>query len=74
MQRFELTDAGLRPIAEIIHDIDLKDSKYARPDTAGIERVINAICMAHREDAARLERGSALFDDLYELFKRQPRR
>jgi hypothetical protein len=27
--------------------------------------------MAHREDAARLERGAALFDDLYELFKRQ---
>jgi hypothetical protein len=71
MQRFELTDAALQPLAEIIHDVDLKDAKYARDDTPGIERVINAICMAHREDGVRLERGHALFDDLYELFKRK---
>ena len=71
LRRFELTDAALRPIAEIIHDIDLKDTTYARPDTPGIERVINAICMAHREDEVRLERATALFDDLYELFKRK---
>src|SRR5438874_1059681 len=28
LARFELTDAALRAIAEIVHDIDLKDEKY----------------------------------------------
>jgi hypothetical protein len=73
LSRFELTDAALRPIAEIVHDIDLKDEKHGRPQTAGIETVINAIAMAHREDEERLARASALLDDLYEYFKRKRR-
>src|SRR5262249_28334895 len=36
LARFELTDAALRPIAEVIHDIDLKDARYDRPETAGL--------------------------------------
>jgi len=54
LSRFEITDAALRPIAEMVHDIDLKDEKYGRPQTAGIELVVNGIAMAHREDEARL--------------------
>jgi len=73
LARFEITDAALRPIAEIVHDIDLKDEKHGRQETAGIEAIINGIAMAHREDEARLTRASALFDDLYEYFKRKRR-
>ena len=73
LARFELTDAALRPIAESIHDIDLKDAKHGRPETAGIAQMVNAIATAHREDEARLQRASALFDDLYELHKRKRR-
>jgi hypothetical protein len=71
LSRFEITDAALRPLAEIVHDIDLKDEKYGRPGTAGFELVINAIATAHREDEARLARSSAMLDDLYEYFKRK---
>ena len=73
LARFEITDAALRPIAEIVHDIDLKDEKHGRRETAGIEAIINGIAMAHREDEARLTRASALLDDLYEYFKRKRR-
>jgi hypothetical protein len=73
LQRFELTDAALRTIAELVHDIDLKDARYSRPEKAGIEAVINSIAMAHREDEVRLARASGMFDDLYELFKRKRR-
>jgi hypothetical protein len=73
LQRFELTDAALRAIGELVHDIDLKDDKYARPEKAGIEAVVNAIAMSHRDDGARLERATALFDDLHQMFqKRRP--
>jgi hypothetical protein len=71
LERFELTDAALRPIAESIHDIDLKDARHQRPETPGLAQVINAICAAHAGDAARLERGSALLDDLYQLHKQK---
>jgi hypothetical protein len=73
LARFEITDAALRPIAEIVHDIDLKDEKYGRPDNAGFEHLINGIAMAHAEDPVRLQRASAVLDDLYEYFKRKRR-
>ena len=71
LSRFEIADAALRPIAEIVHDIDLKDEKHGRPQTAGIELVVNGIAMAHREDETRFARAAAVFDDLYEYFKRK---
>ena len=70
LRRFGLTDPALVAIGEIIHDVDLKESKFARPETAGFERLINGIAGAHKEDEERLARGSALLDDLYESFKR----
>ncbi len=73
LARFEITDAPLRPIAEIVHDIDLKDEKYGRADNAGFEHLINGIAMAHPEDEVRLQRASAVLDDLYEYFKRKRR-
>ena len=73
MQRLKLTDAALRPIAEIIHDIDLKDAKFGRQETAGIERLITGICTAHKDDEVRLARASAMFDDLYGSFSRRNR-
>jgi hypothetical protein len=73
LARFEVSDAALRAIAEIVHDIDLKDEKYGRPDNAGFEHLINGIAMAHPEDEVRLQRASAVLDDLYEYFKRKRR-
>ncbi len=71
IQRVCLDDSALIPIAEIVHDIDLKDSKFGRPDTIGIERLIAGIAMTHKDDEARLERGCAVFNDLYEYFRRK---
>jgi hypothetical protein len=69
--RLGLTESALRPIAEIVHDIDLKDSKFGRQESTGIDRLIAGIAMAHKEDETRLIRASAVFDDLYEYFKRK---
>jgi hypothetical protein len=71
LRSFEITDAALRPIAEMIHDVDLKVDTYGRPETAGFEQLINAIATAHREDETRLARASAMLDDLYELYRRK---
>ena len=71
IDRFGLNDPALRPMAEIIHDIDLKDLKFERSETPGIDHVVTGISLAHKDDEARLPRGSALFDDLYEFFRKK---
>jgi hypothetical protein len=71
LERVGLSDPGLGPIAQIVHDIDLKDGKFAREETPGIDRIIAGIAMANKDDEARLARGTAVFDDLYEYFKRK---
>jgi hypothetical protein len=71
LEEFEVPDPALRPIAEIVHDIDLKEEKFAREETSGIALVINGIAMNHQEDEMRLSRAAAVFDDLYEYFKRK---
>ena len=71
VSRLGIDDRALVPIAEIVHDIDLKDSKFDRPETSGIDRLIAGIAMGHRDDESRLERGSAVFDGLYEYFSRK---
>ena len=68
LQRAGLDDAALTAIGEIIHDIDLKDGKYGREETAGIRTVMAGIAGAHPDDEQRLARGAAVLDDLYGYF------
>jgi hypothetical protein len=71
IERTGVNDPAVSRIAEIVHDIDLKDSKFNRQETAGIDRLIAGIAMAHKDDETRLARGAAVFDDLYEYFRRK---
>lgn len=66
-----LDDPGLRAIAEIVHDIDLKDGKFGREEAPGIRILISGIASATDDDNERLERGAGIFDDLYVYFRKQ---
>jgi hypothetical protein len=61
-------DAALRSVGEIVHDIDLKDAKFGRPETEGIANLLSGIVAGTDDDDRRIERGSALFEDLYRFF------
>jgi hypothetical protein len=65
--------AALRPIAEVIHDIDLKDSKFDRSEAAGVDAMVIGICTRFKDDEGRLQRGSEVFEDLFESFSRRRR-
>jgi hypothetical protein len=67
--RLGLRDPALSQIAEIVHDIDIKDGKFGRPDAPGVLQIVTGLAMAHPDDLIRLDRGFALFDDLYESFR-----
>lgn len=66
LDRFALAgDPALKAMGEIVHDIDCKDDRYGRPETAGVAALVEAIAASTRDDLTRLERGAALFGDLY---------
>lgn len=71
LRRFGIRDRGLAAIGEIIHDIDCKDDRFSRPETAGTAALIRGIVQSQEDDRKRLDRGSALLDDLYEFFRKQ---
>ncbi len=71
VERFFNRDEALVQIAKIIHDLDLKEAKFKRPETAGIGGLMEGLASAHKPDEIRLERGSAILDDLYEYFRRK---
>lgn len=68
-----LREPALRAIAEIVHDLDLKDGKFNRGETEGVRQLLSGITLGSEDDAARLERGAMLFDDLYRSLQRKPR-
>jgi len=71
VRRFRRDEPALRHLAEIVHDIDLKDSKFSRPEAPGLEHLLSGIAMRHAEDVARIDDGSAVFEGLYEYFRRK---
>jgi hypothetical protein len=70
LDRFGISDPALSAIAEIVHDMDLKDEKFGRPERAGLDLLIDGLAASEQDDQARLGRGSALFGDLYQAFSR----
>jgi Uncharacterized conserved protein len=73
VNRMRLDDRGLRAMAEVVHDIDLKDAKFDRPETSGLAVLVASIAMAHRDDVKRIERASQAFDDLYVYYSKKGR-
>lgn len=65
LERSGLADEGLRALAEIIHDIDLKDAKFGRPEASGLALVIDGIVLGTTDDAKRLEEGARVLDALH---------
>jgi hypothetical protein len=70
-KRFGIRDRAARAIGEIVHDIDCKDERFDRPETAGVASLIRGIVGAYDADISRLERGGAVLDDLYASFGKQ---
>lgn len=71
IHHFGLTDSALNVIAEVVHDIDVKDAKFARPETEGVAALIDGIVTTVPDDVGRLEAGAQLFERLYAAFLRK---
>lgn len=68
-------DAALRVIGELIHELDIADGKFDRPETAGLGAMLNGICATTDDDLERVARGSDALDQLHAWFssRKEPR-
>ncbi|MDQ3684956.1 MAG: chromate resistance protein [Acidobacteriota bacterium] len=68
IKRFGLgDDPALGEIAEIVHDIDLKDNKFNRLEGAGLDAVVRSLAKLLRDDRKLMRQADVIFDGLYSL-------
>lgn len=70
LRRFGISDKHLRKIGEMVHDADLEDDKFQRPECIGIDRALKGWAKRGMADVEILLNGGAFFDGLYAFLQR----
>jgi len=71
IKRFGLAgDPALRELAEIVHDIDLKDNKFNRLEAAGLDAAVRGLGELLKDDRKLVRQAGVIFDGLYEYLGR----
>jgi hypothetical protein len=63
-KRFALSDPVVQRIGEIVHDLDMRDTKYGSPDAPAIGRMVEGLRQLHADDHALLQHGIEMFEAL----------
>lgn len=71
--RFQLSDPALQAIGEIVHEIDLRDGAYLRPQTSGLDGILKGWLLEKLSDQELESHGVVLFQGLYASLSRQVR-
>jgi len=70
LARFGIADKALHKIGEMVHDADLEDEKFQRPECIGLDRILKGWAKRGMLDDEILGRGAACFDGLYAFLRR----
>lgn len=70
LARFGIQDKALRKIGQMVHDADLEDGKFQRPEGLGLDRIFKGWAKRGMPDDEILTRGAACFDGLYAFLRR----
>jgi hypothetical protein len=70
LARFGIADKALRKIGEMVHDADLEDEKFQRPECIGLDRILKGWGKRGMPDEEILARGGTCFDGLYAFLRR----
>lgn len=65
VKAFGLKEKAVKKIAEIVHELDIKDDKYSNAESAGVEDILSGLRKAIKEDTELLEKGMSVFEMLY---------
>ncbi|EQB09218.1 chorismate-binding protein [Sphingobium quisquiliarum P25] len=61
-------DPALRAISEIIHDLDIADDKFSRPETAGVGAMLSGVCASTDDDLQRIAMASEALNQFHAYF------
>jgi hypothetical protein len=67
-ERFGLRDATVRQIGQIVHDLDMKEAKYAALEGPAVSRMVDGLRSIHADDHVLLEQGISMFEALARSF------
>ncbi|MBI3050082.1 MAG: chromate resistance protein [Acidobacteria bacterium] len=62
---FAIDNAAVKRLAEIVHDLDLKDGRFGAPEVPAVATVIEGLQLAYSDDHELLDQGMVLFEALY---------
>lgn len=65
LKRVGLGDSRLAQLAEIVHEVDLRDQKFRRDEARGIDLAIRGLLAVLKDDHQVVAHGMTLFDGLY---------
>jgi hypothetical protein len=65
LREYALDDPVLREIAEIIHDADLMDEKYGRPESEGLDAIVRGMQLSLPDDHTLIAHTYVLYEGLY---------
>jgi hypothetical protein len=58
-------------LGEIVHDADLMDEKYARPESEGLDAIVRGMQLSLPDDLTLSGSTDALYDGLYAYLSRE---
>ena len=67
--RFAVRDPAVVQIGQIVHDLDMKDARYNRPEAPAVGRLVDGLREMHKDDSVLLERGIEIFEALARSLK-----
>lgn len=71
LREYDLRDPALAEISEIVHDADLMDDKYGRPESEGLDAIIRGMQLVHSDDWSLTRSTGPIFDGLYSYLSRE---
>lgn len=71
LKRFVIDDPAAHRIGQMIHDADLEDGKFQRPECVGIDLLFKGWARLGLSDAEIFEKGFACFDALYATLRKK---
>jgi hypothetical protein len=66
--RFAVRDPAVVQIGQVVHDLDIKEARYNRPEAPAIGRLVEGLRQMHKDDATLLEHGIEMFEALARSF------
>ena len=67
--RFGIANPAVKRLAQVVHDLDLKEERYGLPEGPALGRMVEGLRRMYTDDGELLERGMTLMEALYQSFE-----